>query len=203
MKCLGKPNKKWQTECAAPCGCSSPPSPSPPSPGPSPGPSPPSPTPGGLPAIPDKLWFAWWGAKTGKDDDSYTGPGTECASVVMDPQPKDKDIDKYGASDTRFLYPAYNILAKCKDDMTGDCDLRDDIAERWKEAVPKLTQYLKDKKILGFTLGDERVCHGMSLEDWTTMADTMRKSFPRGTAIIYGNECGSTFFEKDLIPKAP
>ena len=34
------------------------------------------------------------------------------------------------------------------------------------------------------------------------MADTMRKDFPRGTAIIFGNECGSTFFKEDLIPKA-
>ena len=54
-----------------------------------------------------------------------------------------------------------------------------------------------DQKILGFNVGDERICgndkHGTSVGDWNTIINTMRNSFPRGQAIIYTNECASTF----------
>jgi len=167
-------------------------------------------SPDDLPSIPDKLWFTWWGGKTGghSGSASFKGPGTDYASVVMDPIPHDHEIDEYGDEHTRFLYPAFRTLADCDDDgsgddMTGSCDLKDDYQDRWNKAVPKLTQFLKDKKILGFTLGDERICHGMDIDEWITMADTIRATFPRGTAIIYANECGSTFFCDDDESNGP
>ena len=61
--------------------------------------------------------------------------------------------------------------------------------------MPKLTQMLRDQKIAGLMVGDERICHGdrMSQDDWKAMINAMRNSFPRGTAIIYTNECSGTF----------
>jgi hypothetical protein len=54
--------------------------------------------------------------------------------------------------------------------------------------VPKLRQLLQQRKILGFMVGDESVDKGLSTDHWTTIIDTVRATFPRGTAIIYAND---------------
>ena len=51
----------------------------------------------------------------------------------MDPIPQDDDIDQFGNEHTRFLYPAFQILASCEDGMTGSCDLKDDYKDRWNK----------------------------------------------------------------------
>ena len=179
----------WASNTA--CKGPSPTPPSPPSPpGPSPpGPSPPGPSPGPLPPLPDKTWFGWWGGNT----DAYG-----FTSLFIDsPQfEDDSHIDQYGGPSLRFLYPAYLFFCQ-EQQMSGKCTLFPDYQNRWNAAVPKLHQYLMDQKILGFNVGDERICggdkHGTSIADWNTIISTMRNSFPRGQAIIYTNECHSTF----------
>lgn len=166
---------------------------------PSPGPAPPSPTPGPppgpLPPIPDKVWFGWWG---GKPNETFA-LSADTASIIFDPIPSDADIDKYGGQNgVRFLYPAFMYFCQ-EQQMTGACTLFGDYESRWNAAVPKLAQYLKDQKIVGFTAGDQRLCGKKnmktSLSTWNTMLSTIRNSFPRGTSIIYTNECRSTFDE--------
>ena len=73
------------------------------------------------------------------------------------------------------------------------CDVMyPDYQARWNAAVPQMRQYLSQQKILGFFACDECICHGAG-DQLNIMIKTVRATFPRGTAIIYANECGSTF----------
>jgi len=106
-------------------------------------------------------------------------------------------INKHGGGGLRFLYPAFVHFCE-EEEMTGMCTLKDDYEDQWNAAVPELTRLLGDGKMIGFTVGDERVCsngkHGTPVEDLVTMIDTIRASFPdRKKAIIHYNECGGTF----------
>eukprot|EP00039_Didymoeca_costata_P010098 m.134964 g.134964 ORF g.134964 m.134964 type:complete len:427 (+) comp14707_c0_seq5:2878-4158(+) len=166
-------------------GCKGPP---PPSPGP------PTPPPGPLPPLPDKLWFGWWGGTT----DAYNFTSLFIDSPEFE---DDSHIQQYGGPSLRFLYPAYMFFCQ-EQQMSGNCTLFPDYQNRWNAAIPKMQDYLKSQKILGFNVGDERICgndkHGTSIDDWNTIINTMRTSFPRGQAIIYTNECGSTFDDNTL-----
>ena len=154
-------------------------------------PPPPSPSPGPLPPVPDKLWFGWWG---GEPDGSWN-TSAESASLLFDPMPPDDVIDQYGGNDgLRFLYPSY--MHFCQEQRTtGTCTLFPDYRSRWEAAVPKIHQYLVDGKILGLFIGDELICGAKQktpVADWLSIISTVRSSFPRGTAILYTNECQST-----------
>ena len=153
------------------------------SPGPSPGPGPsppPAPGPGTLPDVPSKpLWFGMWGS---------TPEVYPWSSIAWDAV-TESDIEQYGGPNLRFFYDVSKFF--CADNH--NCQIYSDYQDRWNQAVPKLTQYLKDQKILGFFLGDEVICHNHAAGPTNTMADTVRNSFPRGKAIIWINECGSTW----------
>ena len=56
-----------------------------------------------------------------------------------------------------------------------------------------MTQLLVDKKILGFWAGDKRICKSQDAKPSITIIDTIRSTFPRGKAIIWLNECTSTW----------
>ena len=170
-----------------------------PSPSPSPAPSPPAPSPpapidpSDLPDVPKKdLWFGMWGST----DDS-----NDFTSVVWDVDTGDGTTDAYieahGADDTRFLYPVDVHL--CHQNRPG-CKLHHDYKERWQKLIPKVTRYLQEKKILGFFAGDEHICHNKDDGPSIKMIDLIRDTFPKGKAIIYMNECGSTWSDYD-IPK--
>merc|ERR1712151_532641 len=105
---------------------------------------------------------------------------------------------RYGGTSLRFLYPAFKFF--CQEQAeTGACTLFSDFQSRWNAAVPRMQQLLASQKILGFSIGDERICGSKfktSLSDWETMINTIRSSFPdRSKAIIHTNECGGTFGE--------
>jgi len=162
-------------------------SPSPP--GPSPGPSPPGPSPGPNPAdvpnVPSKpLWFGMWGSNPA----IYPW-----SSIAWDNIP-DGDIDQYGGPSLRFFYDVTKFFCPDK----SNCHLYSDYQTRWNNAVPKMTQLLTDQKILGFFLGDEVICSNKGTGPSNTMANTVRNTFPRGKAIIFLNDCGSTFSKYDI-----
>merc|ERR1719506_1775119 len=89
----------------------------------------------------------------------------------------------------RFLYQIGSYFA---DGDRGTWTWHSDYQSRWNAAIPKLTQLLKDRKILGFMLPDECVDKGLSIDHWETMIKTVRATFPRGSSIIYAsdNVCG-------------
>lgn len=190
-------NSLWATNT----GCQIP-VPSPSSPGPSPTSPGPSPSVGPLPPVPDKIWFGWWG---GAPDNTWD-KSIESASLLFDPIPADNDIDQLGGSNgVRFLYPAFMFFCQ-EQAMTGACTLFSDYQSRWATAIPKLTNYLRHGKILGFNIGDERICgtkQKSSVADWNTIISTIRASFPRGQAIIYTNECASSFEDGTPIKTIP
>lgn len=152
--------------------------------------------PGPLPPLPEnKLWFGWWGGTA----DAYSFTSLFVDSPEFE---DDSHIEQYGGPSLRFLYPAYLYFCQ-EQQMSGKCTLFPDYQERWNAAVPKMHDYLKSQKILGFNVGDERICggdkHGTSIDDWNTIINTMRNTFPRGQAVIYTNECHSTFTEDFLL----
>eukprot|EP00937_MAST-01D_sp_MAST-1D-sp2_P004940 g4940.t1 len=175
--------------------------PPPPAPTPPPPPTPPTPSPGPLPPLPDKLWFGFWGFNpTASSLNPYT-----FSSLIWDDPPADDAIQQYGSADgVRFLYPVqYKFFCE---DGTGahSCNLYDDYQARWDAAVPQLRALLQSQKILGFFLGDEIVCGGKGAAYSTvvTMANTIRNSFPRGSAIIFANECGGLYGDGKRVPDA-
>jgi hypothetical protein len=143
------------------------------------------------------MWFGFWGA----DADAYGS-----SSLYWDGPVDDATIESQGGGGMRFMYQATKIFCQ-EQQVSGQCTLFSDFQARWDAAVPKLAQYLKESKILGFFVGDEQICRTKSaVAGWTTIANTMRNSFPRNTAIIWGNECGSTFGDSDkkaVVDKVP
>ena len=97
------------------------------------------------------------------------------SSIAWDDIP-DSDIDQYGGPNLRFFYDVAKYF--CVD--TDNCDIYPDYQDRWNNAVPKMTQLLKDQKILGFFLGDEVICNNKGTGPTNTMANTVRNTFPRG-----------------------
>lgn len=102
----------------------------------------------------------------------------------------------------RFLYPIGNFF--CQFDGKH-WTWYDDYNTRWNNAVPKLKQLLMDRKILGFITGDESVDKGLSEDHLETMVNTIRATFPFGTAIIYLNDniCGHDGKHDNCINKIP
>jgi len=86
----------------------------------------------------------------------------------------------------RFLYPAGQYF--CSSDGNKHWTWFPDYQSRWNSAVPKLTNLLKQRKIMGFIIGDESVDKGLSTDHWETIIKTIRATFPRGEAIIYAND---------------
>ena len=177
----------WATN-TSPClaGPSPGPGPAPPSPSP---PSPAPPSPSSLPDIPHKsLWFGWWGS----NPDVY-----DTSSIAWD-SVSDNDINKYGGPSLRFLYGVSKFFCQ-EAHESGKCTIRGDYQDRWNEAVPQMSNLLADQKILGFFAGDEMICGNGGTGATNTIVNTVRNTFPRGKAIIWINECGSTF-RKHSIP---
>lgn len=54
-------------------------------------------------------------------------------------------------------------------------------------AVPFMQCYLQ---VMGVNLGDELLCHSLSMQNITTVADAVRAVFPH--VVIWWNECGHT-----------
>jgi hypothetical protein len=149
-----------------------------------------------LPDIPDvDIWVGFWGTRKAAYD---------VASLAFDnsgPAYTTEKIEKHGGGGLRFLYPVFVFFCE-EEEMTNTCTLKDDYKDQWKAAVPMLTQLLKEGKIIGFTVGDERVCgdghHGTPVKDLVKMIDHVRESFPdRSKAIIHYNECWKTFGYED------
>ena len=162
------------------------------SPGPAPGPGPPGPDPSSLPNVPNKpMWFGFWGS----NPDVYSS-----SSLVWDGI-TEADIDQHGSPNLRFMYPAYKFFCQ-EQSLSGHCTLFPDYQSRWNNAVPKLVQLLKDQKILGFFAGDEMICSNKAVGPTNTMIDTIRATFSKGKAIIWINECGSTFREHSMPANA-
>ena len=133
--------------------------------------------------VPHKdLWFGFWGS----DSDVY-----DFSSLVWD-NVSDDEIDQRGGPNLRFMYPVYKFFCQGGQE-TGKCEIFSDFQDRWNAAVPKMTQLLNDQKILGFFAGDEVICHSGAAGPSDTIVNTVRNSFPRGKAIIWLNECGSTW----------
>lgn len=61
--------------------------------------------------------------------------------------------------------------------------------------VAIVTPLVANGLILGFNLGDELLCHSLSMQNLTVAADAVRASFP--SAVIWWNECGHTASEND------
>ena len=163
---------------------------------PAPGPAPP---PGPLPPLPQKLWFGMWGSNVGGTANPFS-----FSSVVWDDSPSDGTIQQYGGPACRFLYPVGQFF--CSGQTTGLCTLLPDFQARWDAAAPRMRALLQSQKILGFFLGDERVCGGKrgggAYKAVVTMANAVRNSFPRGSAIIYTNECGGLYGSGVKVPEA-
>ena len=133
-----------------------------------------------VPDLPHKdLWFGMWGSTP----DVY-----EWSSIAWDNVP-DSDIDQHGGPNLRFFYDVTPFF--CSD--IHNCQIYSDYQQRWNNAVPKMTQLLNDQKILGFFGGDEGICHNHAAGPTNTILNTVRNSFPRGKAIIWINECSSTW----------
>jgi len=160
----------------------------------------PGPAPGPLPPLPQKLWFGMWGSNLGGSANPFL-----FSSVIWDDIPSDATIQQYGGPASRFLYPTGKFF--CKDfGETGLCTLLPDFQARWDAGVPQMRALLQSQKILGFFLGDELTCGGKRGADAykavVTMANAVRSSFPRGSAIIYTNECGSLYGTGVKVPDA-
>jgi len=68
--------------------------------------------------------------------------------------------------------------------------LREDAQQQW-ENVEKTTRSLVDKgDILGFNIGDELAWNCFSTNSIHEATEMIRKSFPRGSAILWTNEAG-------------
>jgi len=188
-------NALWASNTPCRAGPSPGPSPGPPPPGPSPGPAP-----GPLPPIPQKLWFGMWGSTLDGSVNPYT-----FSSVIWDPPPSDATIQQYGGPASRFLYPVGKFFCSGFQ-QNGLCTLLPNFQALWNAAVPQMHSLLQSQKILGFCLGDERVCGGKrgpdAYNNVVTMANAVRASFPQGTAIIYANECGSLYGSGKKVPDA-
>lgn len=142
----------------------------------------------GLSDVPQKpLWFGMWGS----DQDS-----NGFSSLVWDAV-QDSDVDQHGGGDLRFLYPVWKFFCQ-EQQQTGVCTLYSDYQSRWDNAVSKMKQYLSSGKIIGFFPGDERICKMKGTGVTDTIINTVRNDFPKGTAIIYINECGSTWPEHSM-----
>jgi hypothetical protein len=115
----------------------------------------------------------------------------------------DATIQSQGGPAMRFLYPVGQFF--CDSDGHKHWTWYDDYQTRWNNAVPKLKQLLMDRKILGFITGDESVDHGLSEDHLETMVNTIRATFPHGTAIIYLNDyiCGRDGKRDNCIQNIP
>jgi hypothetical protein len=128
------------------------------------------------PPIPDQVWFGVWGSDA--DSNNFT-------SLVWDIW-DDATIEQQGGPALRFLYQVGQFFCTVASNKTWS--FYPDYQTRWNRAVPKLRQLLQKQKILGFMLGDESVDKGLSTDHWGTIIQTVRATFPRGTAIIYAND---------------
>ena len=73
--------------------------------------------------------------------------------------------------------------------VPGGC-LRDDWEKNWQKLRADVAPLVANGTVVGFDLGDELLCHSLSLGNLTTVADAVREAFP--TADIWWNECGHT-----------
>jgi hypothetical protein len=66
--------------------------------------------------------------------------------------------------------------------------LRPDAASSWAAVATVASELLANKSIIGFNLGDELVWNCLPPDQLRAGVDLIRKSFPRGEAIIWYNE---------------
>ena len=134
------------------------------------------------PPILDQLWFGVWASDV--DSRNFTSLVWDCWD--------DETIEQQGEAALRFLYQVGNFFCSYEGNKTWS--FYPDYQARWNRVVPKLRQLLVAQKILGFMIGDESVDKGLSIEQWETIIQTVRATFPQGTAIIYANDyvCSST-----------
>ena len=133
------------------------------------------------------LWFGWWGSNSAVYDTS---------SIAWD-HVSDQDIDQYGGPSLRFMHTVEHIFCE-EGSLSGKCTIRSDHQALWNAAVPRFSQLLAAQKILGFFAGDEVICKNNAAGPTNIIANTIRNTFPRGKAIIWINECGSTFKEHSM-----
>jgi len=75
---------------------------------------------------------------------------------------------------------------------TTDCvTMRHDIDEYWRNVSTEIEPWRKNGSIVGIFLGDERLYHGVSLENLTYVTKLIRRDWP--SAIIYINEAQDLF----------
>eukprot|EP01065_Artemidia_motanka_P010769 TRINITY_DN15769_c0_g1_i1.p1 TRINITY_DN15769_c0_g1~~TRINITY_DN15769_c0_g1_i1.p1 ORF type:complete len:302 (+),score=98.73 TRINITY_DN15769_c0_g1_i1:56-961(+) len=67
-------------------------------------------------------------------------------------------------------------------------ELRSDYEARWAAFAKDATPLLSNSTIIGFNLGDELVWNCLEPSQLVTMSDTVRGTFPRGSAVIWYNE---------------
>ena len=79
-------------------------------------------------------------------------------------------------------------LLLVSDTFFAGSSLRSDWQSRWESAAAAYHPFLKNGTLLGFNLGDELVWNCHAPKDVDTMAAAVRRSFPRGDAIIWYNE---------------
>ena len=129
-----------------------------------------------LPPIPDQVWFGMWASDAASHSFS---------SVVWDSW-NDTAIEQQGGPELRFLYQVGSFF--CSFDGNKTWTFYPDYQTRWNRAVPKLRRLLQQQNILGFMIGDESVDKGLSTDHWETIIQTIRATFPRGTAIIWASD---------------
>lgn len=72
--------------------------------------------------------------------------------------------------------------------VPGRMILRPDYVQAWEALAAVAAPLLANRSIIGFNLGDELVWNCLSPANLTIVANTVRASFPRGTAIVWYNE---------------
>ena len=108
-----------------------------------------------------------------------------------------------------FLHPASplwnaqcgNGKLKCMprlDDYWDNFKLAPDYKEKWAAAAPTWIKYQREGKLLGFLLGDELQRRGASRQSIIDMAAEVRKTFPKGTAIIWISDTMSPPLPPDI-----
>lgn len=66
--------------------------------------------------------------------------------------------------------------------------LAPDYVARWSALVESVAPLIANETIFGFNMGDELVWNCLAPENLTIVANTIRASFPRGTAVLWYNE---------------
>jgi len=137
-------------------------------------------------------YFGWWAGSDGH------GMGLAYSNLYAD----------MATFPGTFLHPTSPIWKQCGngklkcmprlDDYWTNFKLAPDYKERWAKAAPTWVEYQHQGKLLGFLIGDELQRRGASRQSIIDMAAEVRKTFPKGTAILWISDTMSPPLPPDI-----